>query len=133
MDFKPSIALQQYVSNTEALLTSFATQAGHQSETSFIVHDETVQVKDATGVVLTKILPGDHEYPFQFELPGEIAESVEGVPGDETSRKYYITAHASMGKLYRDLRVKEKLRIVRTLPNGLYGGDLSVPQVRSKL
>lgn len=94
------------------------------------VWSRVIPVKDHAGAILTKILPGDHEYPFEFELPGHLLESVEGVPNDEHNRKYHITAYCPMGMMRGDLRAKEKIRIVRTLGGGMDMEQYSIAQVR---
>lgn len=59
---------------------------------------------------------GNYEYPFEFMLPGDTAESVEGIP--EASITYRLKATVSRGKLAYDLHAYRHLRIIRTLDPG---------------
>ena len=59
---------------------------------------------------------GNYEYPFEFLLPGDTAESVEGIP--EASITYRLKATISRGKLAHDLHAYKHLRIIRTLEPG---------------
>ncbi|KAG6035503.1 hypothetical protein E4U41_006057 [Claviceps citrina] len=60
------------------------------------------------------ILPaGNYEYPFEYMLPGDTAESVEGIP--EASITYRLKATVGRGKLAYDLHAYKHLRIIRTL------------------
>ncbi|KAG5923821.1 hypothetical protein E4U61_002509 [Claviceps capensis] len=56
---------------------------------------------------------GNYEYPFEYMLPGDTAESVEGIP--EASITYRLKATVSRGKLAYDLHAYKHLRIIRTL------------------
>lgn len=63
------------------------------------------------------ILPaGNYEYPFEYLLPGDTAESVEGIP--EASITYRIKATVGRGKLAYDLHAYKHLRVIRTLEPG---------------
>lgn len=79
------------------------------------LHSQTLDVRDNEGEPLTKISAGEHELPFSFELPGQLAETVEGVPGEGVYRRYEVKAHAVTGAFARDLKAKAKVRIIRTL------------------
>lgn len=59
---------------------------------------------------------GNYEYPFEFTLPGDTPESVEGIP--EASITYRLKATVSRGKLAYDLHAYKHLRIIRTLESG---------------
>ncbi|KAJ6442047.1 arrestin domain-containing protein [Purpureocillium lavendulum] len=59
---------------------------------------------------------GNYEYPFEFLLPGDTAESVEGIP--EASITYRLKATVGRGKLAYDLHAYKHLRIIRTLEPG---------------
>ncbi|KAF7545457.1 hypothetical protein G7Z17_g9156 [Cylindrodendrum hubeiense] len=59
---------------------------------------------------------GNYEWPFEFMLPGDTAESVEGIP--EASITYRIKATVGRGKLAYDLHAYKHLRIIRTLEPG---------------
>lgn len=63
------------------------------------------------------ILPaGNYEYPFEYLLPGDTAESVEGIP--EASITYKLKATVGRGKLAYDLHAYKHLRVIRTLEPG---------------
>ena len=65
----------------------------------------------------TVTLPaGNYEWPFEFMLPGDTSESVEGVP--EASITYKLKATITRGKLAYDLHTYKPLRIIRTLEPG---------------
>ncbi|KAH7175794.1 hypothetical protein EDB81DRAFT_751251 [Dactylonectria macrodidyma] len=59
---------------------------------------------------------GNYEWPFEYMLPGDTAESVEGIP--EASITYRIKATVGRGKLAYDLHAYKHLRIIRTLEPG---------------
>ncbi|KAM4062894.1 hypothetical protein HRG_007713 [Hirsutella rhossiliensis] len=59
---------------------------------------------------------GNYEYPFEFNLPGDTPESVEGVP--EASITYRLKATVGRGKLAYDLHAYKHLRVIRTLEPG---------------
>ncbi|KAJ3535178.1 hypothetical protein NM208_g7244 [Fusarium decemcellulare] len=56
---------------------------------------------------------GNYEWPFEYMLPGDTPESVEGIP--EASITYTVKATISRGKLVRQLSTQKQLRIIRTL------------------
>ncbi|GKT98106.1 arrestin protein [Fusarium langsethiae] len=59
---------------------------------------------------------GNYEWPFEYMLPGNMAESVEGIP--EASITYRLRATVGRGKLAYDLHANKHLRIIRTLEPG---------------
>lgn len=59
---------------------------------------------------------GNYEYPFEYMLPGDTAESVEGIP--EASITYRLKATVGRGKLAYDLHCYKHLRVIRTLEPG---------------
>jgi arrestin-related trafficking adapter 4/5/7 len=59
---------------------------------------------------------GNYEWPFEFNLPGNTAESVEGIP--EASITYRLKATVARGKLAHDLHAYKHLRAIRTLEPG---------------
>ncbi|KAF5021680.1 hypothetical protein F66182_6268 [Fusarium sp. NRRL 66182] len=59
---------------------------------------------------------GNYEWPFEYMLPGNMAESVEGIP--ESSITYRLRATVGRGKLAYDLHANKHLRIIRTLEPG---------------
>ena len=56
---------------------------------------------------------GNYEFPFELLLPGDTAESVEGLP--EASITYKLKATIARGKLAYDLHAYKHVRVVRTL------------------
>ncbi|KAF2741797.1 hypothetical protein M011DRAFT_316652 [Sporormia fimetaria CBS 119925] len=60
-----------------------------------------------------KLNPGAHEWNFRFELPGNVAESIEGNP------YYYVTwdleASVDKDKLSKTIKETSHLRVIRTL------------------
>jgi arrestin-related trafficking adapter 4/5/7 len=62
------------------------------------------------------LAPGNYEYPFEYLLPGDTSESVEGIP--EAAITYRLKATVGRGKLAYDLHAYKHLRIVRTLEPG---------------
>lgn len=60
----------------------------------------------------TMTLPaGNYEYPFEYLMPGDTSESVEGIP--EASITYRLKATVSRGKLAYDLHAYKHLRAIR--------------------
>lgn len=57
--------------------------------------------------------PGNYELPFEYMLPEDTAESVEGIP--EASITYSLKAKVVRGKHAYDQRASKHLRIIRTL------------------
>lgn len=80
--------------------------SGNSSQTSF-----------ASTTNLTKshtLLLGNYEFPFSAILPGNIPESVEGLPG--FSVIYRLEASIDKGKLFHNnIIAKKRLRVIRTL------------------
>lgn len=90
---------------------------------------DITHIKDEQGNAIDLIEPGRHVYQFSIELRGDTLESFEGVPDDEMSRKYWVTARVKLSRFQKDVKARRKVRVVRTL-----GGDVSewmYPQVRS--
>ncbi|KAH8897100.1 hypothetical protein GQ53DRAFT_791767 [Thozetella sp. PMI_491] len=56
---------------------------------------------------------GNYEWPFEFMLPGDTCESVEGIP--EANITYKLKATVARGKLAYDLHAYKRLRVIRTL------------------
>ncbi|TGJ88422.1 hypothetical protein E0Z10_g364 [Xylaria hypoxylon] len=59
------------------------------------------------------LAPGNYEWPFDIMLPGDTAESVEGLY--QTGITYLFKATVSRGKLAKNLHAYKRLRIIRTL------------------
>ncbi|RMJ17080.1 hypothetical protein CDV36_003273 [Fusarium kuroshium] len=61
---------------------------------------------------------GNYEWPFNFFLPGDTAETIEGIP--EARITYTLKATITRPKLLRDLHIRKRLRVFRTpLPDTL--------------
>ncbi|KAF6843059.1 arrestin [Colletotrichum musicola] len=67
----------------------------------------------AAGGKNTVLQAGNYEWPFEYTLPGNTPESVEGIP--EASIVYKLKATVARGKLAYDLHATKPLRIIRTL------------------
>lgn len=59
------------------------------------------------------LVQGNYEFPFSAILPGDIPESVEGLPG--ASVIYKLEATIDRGKFQHPMVAKKHLRVVRTL------------------
>jgi len=71
------------------------------------------------------IRPGNHEFPFEFTLSGDTAESIEGMYGDHIT--YSMKAVIEKGVLAKDLIARRHMRVIRTL--GHDSLELQDPQV----
>ncbi|KAI0199775.1 arrestin domain-containing protein [Astrocystis sublimbata] len=61
----------------------------------------------------TTLSPGNYEWPFELMLPGDTAESVEGLY--QTGIAYVLKATINRGKLLKNLHAMKRVRIIRTL------------------
>jgi len=61
----------------------------------------------------TTLQAGNYEWPFELQLPGNTAESLEGLR--QASITYKLKATIARGKFAHDLHAYKRLRIVRTL------------------
>ncbi|KAH7140007.1 hypothetical protein B0J13DRAFT_639261, partial [Dactylonectria estremocensis] len=59
---------------------------------------------------------GNYEWPFEYMIPGDTPESVEGM--SKASIIYHLKATINRGKLMRQLCTAKQFRIIRTLPPG---------------
>ncbi|OTA56248.1 beta-arrestin protein [Hypoxylon sp. EC38] len=59
------------------------------------------------------LAPGNYEWPFEYLLPGDTAESVEGLY--QTGITYFLKATISRGKLAKNIHAYKRFRIIRTL------------------
>ena len=66
-----------------------------------------------TDEPVRKLKPGTRAYRYSFTLPGDISESIEGLPGQCV--EYDLKAFAERPLLSSRLEAKYHLRIVRTL------------------
>lgn len=74
---------------------------------------EFVAPKKRSGEVLQ---PGNYEWPFEHEMPGNCPESVEG-PRD-TWVIYRMTAELGRGLLQKNFVARKHVRLIRTLELG---------------
>ncbi|SPO04873.1 related to ROD1 - O-dinitrobenzene,calcium and zinc resistance protein [Cephalotrichum gorgonifer] len=65
---------------------------------------------DGKGAVLQ---PGNYEFPFEYLVPGDTSESLEGVP--EASITYRLKARVVRNRLASDIHTYKHVRIIRTL------------------
>lgn len=72
---------------------------------------------DSTSSLNTKsnhiLVQGNYEFPFSAVLPGDMPESVEGLPG--ASVVYKLEATIDRGKFHNNMVTKKHLRVLRTL------------------
>lgn len=60
------------------------------------------------------LIPGNYDIPFLAILPGDIPESVEGLPGANVT--YNLEVIVEKGKMFQSsISTKKKLRVIRTL------------------
>ncbi|KAH7040318.1 uncharacterized protein B0I36DRAFT_379315 [Microdochium trichocladiopsis] len=59
------------------------------------------------------LAPGNYEWPFEYILPGDTSESIEGLT--QTGISYALKATISRGKLAKNVHAYKPLRIIRTL------------------
>lgn len=57
--------------------------------------------------------PGNYEFPFEYMLPGDTAETLEGIP--EASISYRLKARIIRHRLASDVHTYKHLRVIRTL------------------
>lgn len=77
---------------------------------AFIGGEEHGRGSSSKGQVLPA---GNYEWPFDFFVPGSMAESVEGL--QDTVLSYRLKATVARGKLAYDLHAYKAVRIIRTL------------------
>ncbi|TWU77739.1 hypothetical protein ED733_008552 [Metarhizium rileyi] len=90
--------------------------SGQKVDKALTILDHRWQPFVGTHGKSTTLPAGNYEYPFEFMLPGDTAESVEGIP--EASITYRLKATVGRGKLAYDLHAYKHLRIIRTLEPG---------------
>lgn len=77
----------------------------------------TLTHADSTSSLNTKsnhiLVQGNYEFPFSAVLPGDMPESVEGLPG--ASVVYKLEATIDRGKFHNNMVTKKHLRVLRTL------------------
>lgn len=57
--------------------------------------------------------PGNYEFPFEYMLPGDTCETLEGIP--EASISYRLKARVARGRLASDIHTYKHVRVIRTL------------------
>ncbi|PKS11419.1 hypothetical protein jhhlp_003182, partial [Lomentospora prolificans] len=68
----------------------------------------------AGGVGKSVVLqPGNYEFPFEYMLPGDTSETLEGIP--EASISYRLKARIMRHRLASDIHTYKHLRVIRTL------------------
>ncbi|KIE03552.1 arrestin domain-containing protein, partial [Metarhizium majus ARSEF 297] len=90
--------------------------SGQKVDKATIILDHRWQPFVGTHGKSMTLPAGNYEYPFEFMLPGDTAESVEGIR--EASITYRLKATVGRGKLAYDLHAYKHLRIIRTLEPG---------------
>lgn len=65
---------------------------------------------DSKPVVLQ---PGNYEFPFEYMLPGDTCETLEGIP--EASISYRLKARVARSRLASDIQTYKHVRVIRTL------------------
>ena len=65
---------------------------------------------DAKGTVLAA---GNYEFPFEYMLPGDTCETLEGIP--EASISYRLKARVVRSRLASDIHTYKHVRVIRTL------------------
>lgn len=73
-------------------------------------HGSSTNLHGKSGHVLVL---GNYEFPFSAILPGNMPESVEGLPG--ASVTYKLEATVDRGKFHATLVLKKHIRVVRTM------------------
>ncbi|KAH8734181.1 arrestin domain-containing protein [Ilyonectria robusta] len=77
-----------------------------------ILHHQWTSFIGANGTNKT-LSAGNYEWPFEYLLAGDAAESIEGIP--EVYLTYTLKASIIRSKFARDLHARKQLRIIRTL------------------
>ncbi|KAI5953943.1 creD [Candida margitis] len=99
---RSGLNLSQLSQSSHSLLSS-------QSSSSTNVPRTTVSGGAGNHV----LVQGNYEIPFSAILPGDMPESIEGLPG--CSSVYKLEATIDRGKFHSTLVTKKHLRVVRTL------------------
>ncbi|KAI5957571.1 creD [Candida theae] len=102
MRSRSGLNLAQLSQSSHSLLSS-------RSSSSTNVHKTAVPGGAANHV----LVQGNYEIPFSAILPGDMPESIEGLPG--CSSVYRLEATIDRGKFHSALVTKKHLRVVRTL------------------
>jgi arrestin-related trafficking adapter 4/5/7 len=97
---------------TDSKVTSTGVSTQKVDRTKSILQHRWAPFEGGSGKSV--VLPaGNYEWPFEITLPGNTAESVEGIP--EASITYRLKATVARGKLAYDLHAYKAVRVIRTL------------------
>lgn len=95
----------------------------HIVNKSTFYHQEIKLGQNGQGVGSLK--SGNHEFPFEFIVPGDISETVEGLP--QNFIIYELKAVIERGIMAKDVVATRRLRFIRTLAED--STELMDPQV----
>lgn len=87
-------------------------------------HSQEIRL-EKDGQATGPVTAGNNEFPFQFSLPGDVSETVEGLPGNFII--YELKAVVERGIMAKDIEARRRLRIIRTLGSDLL--ELADPKV----
>lgn len=111
IDGRVSWRSRKYMCNTADPSTSYPSSARPSS--LYTPERRTIIQKEWSFVTSPKTLSADnYEWPFNIILPGDIPESVEGLPHSWII--YRLKASIERGLLLRDIADRAHVRIVRT-------------------
>lgn len=97
--------------NLASAFTSNNNNKLNHSLSSTQLHNTTTNTSSSGGSHL--LVQGNYEIPFSVILPGNLPESIEGLPG--CSNVYRLEAIIDRGKFHSSMIAKKRLRIIRTL------------------
>lgn len=99
---RSGLNLAQLSQSSHSLLSSQSNSSTNVSRTAV-----------SGGTTNHVLVQGNYEIPFSAILPGDMPESIEGLPG--CSSVYKLEATIDRGKFHSTLVTKKHLRVVRTL------------------
>ncbi|KAK6458095.1 O-dinitrobenzene, calcium and zinc resistance protein [Scheffersomyces xylosifermentans] len=77
-------------------------------------HGSSTNLASSSGKTSNHTLvSGNYEFPFSAVLPGDMPESIEGLPG--ASLVYRLEATIDRGKFHTSLLTKKHIRVIRTM------------------
>lgn len=92
---------------------SSLTSLHNQSSSSFNLSSNSSSTNLASAKSNHVLVQGNYEIPFSAILPGDMPESVEGLPGG--SVVYKLEAVIDRGKFQKNMVAKRHVRVIRTL------------------
>lgn len=95
-------------SKSSTSLSHFLSLPGSSSNLATNGSSSNLSAKSGHVLVL-----GNYEFPFSAILPGDMPESLEGLPG--ASVTYKLEATLDRGKFHNSMTTKKHIRVVRTL------------------